>query len=154
MDRRLAEIDAAWSRLEAAAAKAEGRSIAGLFPGEPDRLSRLSVSAAGLDLDLSKQPWSLADLDACVDLARAAGLEAARAALFSGGIVNRSEGRPALHMALRAAKGAGFSAAGQPVSGEVEATREQMGAFAAKIRAGDTRAIVHIGIGGSDLGPR
>jgi glucose-6-phosphate isomerase len=162
MDLRLPETDAAWSRLEAAASKAQGRRIAGLFGEEPDRLQRLGVSAAGLDLDLSKQPWSLADLDAALDLARAAGLERAREALFTGEVVNRSEGRPALHMALRAPDGADFRAAGEPVSRDVAATRAKMRDFAQQVRTGVVRgatgrpfrAIVHIGIGGSDLGPR
>jgi glucose-6-phosphate isomerase len=154
MDRRLSELDTAWSRLDTAGAAAKDRRIEALFDAEPDRLARLGVSAAGLDLDLSKQPWSLADLDAALDLARAADVEGRRAALFAGEIVNASEGRPALHMALRAPRGADFRAAGQPVSGEVDATRARMKAFADQVRSGPTRAVVHIGIGGSDLGPR
>jgi glucose-6-phosphate isomerase len=162
MDTRTPDIEAAWDRLDAAAAEAKRRRIESLFAAEPDRLERLGVSAAGLDLDLSKQPWSLADLDVCLDLARAAGLERAREGLFAGEIVNRSEGRPALHMALRAPDGADYRAPGQAVSREVEATRAQMRDFAGKVRAGIVRGatgkpfrtIVHIGIGGSDLGPR
>jgi len=162
MDTRTPDIDAAWGRLDAAAAAAKTRRVESLFAVEPDRLERLGVSAAGLDLDLSKQPWSLADLEASLDLARAAGLERAREALFAGEIVNRSEGRPALHMALRARDGADYSAPGQPVSREVETTRAQMRDFARQVRDGGVRgaagkpirAIVHIGIGGSDLGPR
>jgi len=154
MDARLSEIERAWTRLEHAGAAARSRRIVDLFKAEPDRLTRLSLSAAGLDLDLSKEPWSLADVDAGLDLARAAGIEAARDRLFAGEIVNRSEGRPALHMALRAPKGADYRADGQPVSAEVDATRAKIDAFARKVRSGPTRAIVHIGIGGSDLGPR
>ena len=156
------QIDAAWAALAKAADAARDRRIAGLFDAEPHRLSRLGVAAAGLDLDLSKQPWSLADLDAALRLARAAGVEAARDALLAGEIVNRSEGRPALHPALRAPPGADFHAAGQPVSADVDATRAAMAAFAADIASGRRKgatsqpftAILHIGIGGSDLGPR
>ena len=152
--------DAAWATFEAAARSA-GR-IAALFDAEPDRLQRLTVEGAGLYLDLTKHPLSAAGLAAALDLARAAGLEAARAALFGGEIVNASEGRPALHMALRAADGADYRAAGAPVSGEVEAARGRMEAFAEGVRSGAIRgatgrafrAVVHIGIGGSDLGPR
>jgi glucose-6-phosphate isomerase len=162
MDRPLTEIDAAWSRLEAAAAGARSRRIAGLFDAEPERLARLSLSAAGLDLDLSKEPWSLDDLETALALARAADVETARGRLFAGDVVNASEGRPALHMALRAADGAAFKAAGKLVSAEVEATRQQIRQFAHEIRDGVRKAaggkrfrsIVHIGIGGSDLGPR
>ena len=66
----------AWTAFESAARSAKGRRIAGLFAAEPDRLGRLTLDAAGLYLDLSKQPWSLADLDAALALARDAGVEA------------------------------------------------------------------------------
>ncbi|WP_309093206.1 glucose-6-phosphate isomerase [Phenylobacterium sp.] len=136
--------------------------MASLFDAEPDRLSRLTLQAAGLFLDLSKQPWDAAGVAAALDLARAAGIEAARDRLFGGEVVNASENRPALHMALRAPDGADFKADGVPVSREVEATRAAMRDFAEAVRSGRKvgatgkpfRAIVHIGIGGSDLGPR
>jgi glucose-6-phosphate isomerase len=158
----VSEVDAAWAALHAAAERARVRRIAGLFAAEPGRLARLTLDAAGLTLDLSKQPWSLQDLAEALDLARAAGVEAARARLFSGEIVNASEQRPALHVALRAPAGAGLRAAGVEVSPEVEATRQAMRRFADGVRSGALRgatgrpfrAILHIGIGGSDLGPR
>jgi glucose-6-phosphate isomerase len=153
---------AAWAALDAAAEAARERRILDLFAAEPDRLSHMALEAAGLELDLSKQPWSLDDVAVMLDLARAAGVEQAREALLAGEIVNASEGRAALHMALRAPDGADFRADGAPVSGEVEATRAAMRAFADAVRSGQKRgatgkpfrAIVHIGIGGSDLGPR
>ncbi|HEX7759818.1 MAG TPA: glucose-6-phosphate isomerase [Caulobacteraceae bacterium] len=154
------DLDTAWTRFEEAA-RAAG-PIAALFEAEPDRLQHLTLEGAGLRLDLSKQPLSAAGLSAGLALAETAGLEAARAALFGGQIVNASEGRPALHMALRAADGADYRAAGKPVSGEVEAARAAMKAFAEGVRSGAItgatgkpfRAVAHIGIGGSDLGPR
>ena len=97
-----------------------------------------------------------------LDLARAADVEGARARLFGGEAVNGSEGRAALHMALRAPAGADFKALGEPVSAEVEATRQAVFDFARAVgsgaRKGATgkviRSLVHIGIGGSDFGPR
>lgn len=158
----MSDLDAAWRRLRAAGAAAAARSIASLFEAEPDRLDRLSLQAAGLYLDLSKQPWSAKDLALALDLAQAAGVEAARERLFAGETANPSEGRAALHMALRAPRGADFAAQGEPVSREVEATRAAMADFARAIGGGERRgatdkpfkAIVHIGIGGSDFGPR
>jgi glucose-6-phosphate isomerase len=154
--------ETAWAKLRAAGEAARDRSIAGLFEAEPDRLATFAVKAAGLRLDLSKQPWSKADLAAALELAGAADLEGARGRLFAGEPINASENRPVLHMALRAARGADFRAAGVPVSGEVDASRAAMAAFAAEVRSGVRKgctgqpfeAIVHIGIGGSDLGPR
>ena len=158
----MSALDAAWSRLEAAGSAARARRIADLFVAEPDRLARLSLTAAGLDIDLSKQPWSLDDLAACLDLARTAGVEAARGRQFAGEVVNASEGRAALHMALRAPSGSAFMAQGEPVSAEIDAMRQRMAAFALAIRSGARkgatgqpfRAVVHVGIGGSDFGPR
>jgi glucose-6-phosphate isomerase len=158
----LSELDAAWATLKSAAAQARDRHIADLFAAEPQRLERLSVEAAGLSLDLTKQPWSLSDLQSAIELARISGVESARGRMFAGEVINRSEGRPVLHAALRAPEGADFHAAGQPVSRDVDATRAAMRDFAAAIRSGQRagatgqpfRAIVHIGIGGSDLGPR
>jgi glucose-6-phosphate isomerase len=82
--------------------------------------------------------------------------------LFAGEPINASENRAVLHPALRAPDGSDFKAAGEPVSKGVEATRRAMRAFADAIGSGALKgatgkpfkAIVHIGIGGSDLGPR
>jgi glucose-6-phosphate isomerase len=158
----MADIDAAWKALDQEAAAARGRRIVELFEVEPERLERMVVEAAGLRLDLSKQPWSLKGLEAALALAEAAGLEARRTALFSGEPINTSEDRAVLHPALRASPGAAFRAKGEPVSGEVEAMRAKMRGFSEAVRAGvlcsgsgrPYRAVVHIGIGGSDLGPR
>ncbi|WP_374535057.1 glucose-6-phosphate isomerase [Phenylobacterium sp.] len=158
----MTDLAAAWTQLEIAAQAARERRIEDLFQAEPQRLGRLVVEAPQLRLDLSKQPWSLADFAAAVELARAGGVEAARDRQFAGETVNPSEGRAALHMALRAPKGSDFKAAGEPVSAEVDATRAAMAALAAAVRSGEKRgaagkpftAIVHIGIGGSDFGPR
>ncbi|MFN3520913.1 MAG: glucose-6-phosphate isomerase [Phenylobacterium sp.] len=158
----MTDLSAAWSRLEAAAKGAEGRSIAGLFEAEPDRVPSMSFEAAGLHIDLSKQPWSAADRALAVELARAAGVEGARDRLFAGEEVNASEHRAVLHPALRAPAGSRFAALGAPVSGAVEETRAAIRAFAEAVRSGTRRgatgerftAVLHIGIGGSDLGPR
>lgn len=156
------EREAAWAQLDGAAESAAGVRLAGLFEAEPDRLSRLTLDAAGLHLDLSKQSWTAEGLDACLALARASGVEAARARLFAGETVNPSEGRAALHPALRAPFGAAFDVHGEPVSQSVEAGRAAMRRLCDEIAEGAARgssgqpfrAIVHIGIGGSDLGPR
>ena len=158
----MTDTTAAWRALTGAAQAAAARPISSLFEAEPDRLDRLVLEAAGLVLDLSKQPWDEAGVQAALALVRAAEVEAARGRLFAGEIVNASEQRPALHMALRAPDGADFRAAGAPVSREVEATRGRMRVFAEAVRSGRKtgatgkpfRSIVHIGIGGSDLGPR
>ncbi|GAA0870373.1 glucose-6-phosphate isomerase [Brevundimonas basaltis] len=148
--------------LRAVARKDAGTRIAHQFAVDPKRVERMGVEAAGLYLDLSKQSWTAEGFEAALDLARACDIEGRRAALFGGEAVNNTEGRAVLHPALRAADDADFRALGEPVSEEVAATRREMARFAADIGSGAETsgakqpfsAIVHIGIGGSDLGPR
>ena len=155
-------LDLAWTRFDRAAERDSGVRIEDLFTIEPARLQRMSVAAAGVTLDLSKQAWTADGMQACLELAAVAGVEAQRARLFGGEAVNASEDRAVLPPALRAGAAAKFSAKGEPVSEAVRAGREKMKALADGVRAGAIRgatgqpfkALVHIGIGGSDLGPR
>ncbi|MBU2230914.1 MAG: glucose-6-phosphate isomerase, partial [Alphaproteobacteria bacterium] len=154
--------DDAWTTFDRTAAEAGATRIDQQFAADPDRLARMSVEAAGLYLDLSKQSWTKAGFEACLDLARACDVEGRRAALFAGEAVNLTEGRAVLHPALRAPAGADFKALGEPVSAEVDAVRADMKTYADAVRSGAEagatgkkfEAIVHVGIGGSDLGPR
>jgi glucose-6-phosphate isomerase len=133
-----------------------------MFTNEPDRLDRLTVDAAGLRLDFSKQAWTGEGLDAALALAQTAGVKAARERMFAGDAINTSENRAVLHVALRAPDGSSFAAAGKPVSAEIDAMRRRIAAFAEGVRSGQIRgatgeqikSVLHIGIGGSDLGPR
>ena len=158
----MSDLDAAWTRLETAAKAAGEKRIVEFFDTEPQRLETLTLDVAGLHLDLSKQAWDEAGLEAALDLAHAAGVEAARARMLGGEAINSSEGRAVLHVALRAKSNADIKAQGVPVMAEVEAVRERMKAFSEAVRSGAIKgatgkpfkAILHIGIGGSDLGPR
>ncbi|MBL3676272.1 MAG: glucose-6-phosphate isomerase [Alphaproteobacteria bacterium] len=113
------------------------------FAQDPCRAARYAVGAAGLYVDYSKNLVDDEALAALAETALAAGVPAARESLFAGGAVNASEGRPALHTALR-------EAAPRP---EVAQTLGQMERIAGAWR-GQVRDVVHIGIGGSILGPR
>ncbi|VTO20219.1 glucose-6-phosphate isomerase [Brevundimonas vancanneytii] len=153
---------AAWAELEAAARRDADARIPDQFTADPDRLARLTLDVAGLHIDLSKQSWTHAGLKAALDLARACDVEGRRAALFNGEAVNLTEGRAVLHPALRAPDGADFHVLEEPVSAEVEAVRAEMKAYAEALRSGNEtgasgrpfKTVLHIGIGGSDLGPR
>lgn len=158
----MADLDAAWTRLEDAAKAAGEKRIVEMFDAEPGRLAALTLNVAGLHIDLSKQAWDEAGLEAALDLAHAADVEGARARMLGGEAINGSEGRAVLHTALRAAQDADIKAGGVAVMAEVEAVRARMKAFAQAVRSGEIKgatgkpfkAILHIGIGGSDLGPR
>ncbi|MEM7729251.1 MAG: glucose-6-phosphate isomerase [Pseudomonadota bacterium] len=123
-------------------------SIAKLFEVEPDRLDQMALRVGLLRADFSKQRISVSDLEALLSLARSADVEGWREKLFAGEPINESEGRAVLHTALRGVGGAA-------VAEEVAAMRKRIADFATDLRAsGRFDDIVHIGIGGSDLGPR
>ena len=124
-------------------------NIASLFHSEPNRLSRFVMREGPLRADFSKQALDAKALEALLTMAAKCDLEEWRAKLFSGERVNTSEDRAVLHMALR---GVGGTPENQT---EVAEMRERMADYANAIRSkGKFKNIVHIGIGGSDLGPR
>jgi glucose-6-phosphate isomerase len=107
-------------------------------------------------IDFSKNRITDETLTLLVRLARQAGVEARRDAMFAGDVVNPTECRAALHTALRASDSAA------PHAATVAREREKMSHFAGEVRSGAwtgasgkrIRHIVNIGIGGSDLGPK
>jgi glucose-6-phosphate isomerase len=120
-----------------------------LFEEEPDRLSRLSFELGGIYFDWSKTHLDQSVLGESFDRAERMGFAAARDALFAGEVVNLSERRPATHIAER----------GSGAPDEVDlatARRQRMRALVDAIEAGAfgvLTGILHIGIGGSLLGP-
>ena len=156
------EQTADWTAFDAAAVADADLRIVDQFAADPQRLTRMSVEAAGLYLDLSKQSWSRRAFETCIELAYDAGIKTAITRFFAGEAINSTEGRAVLHPALRARADGEYEALGEPVSAEVDAVRAEMAAYATAVRSGiETGAtgkafktIVHIGIGGSDLGPR
>nr|WP_295079744.1 glucose-6-phosphate isomerase [uncultured Roseateles sp.] len=114
------------------------------------RFADWSFQAPEVFADLSKNRIDAATLDLLLQLARDVGLESQREALFAGAPINLTEGRAVLHTALRAPAGQGL------FSDEVQSSLAAMLAFAESVRAQAKSGItdvVHIGIGGSDLGP-
>jgi glucose-6-phosphate isomerase len=122
----------------------------------PTRAERFAFSGGGLGADFSKNRITDATLKLLVQLAREAGVEARRDAMFAGEIVNPTEGRAALHTALRA------SEPDAPYHAQIVAEKAKMAKFADAVRSGAwtgytgkrIRHVVNIGIGGSDLGPK
>ena len=124
-------------------------NIADLFAADPDRMSRFVLREGPLRADFSKQALDKKGLEALLSMAAKCDLEEWRAKLFAGERVNTSEDRAVLHMALR---GVGGTPENQK---EIAEMRAHMASYAAAVRAeGKFKNIVHIGIGGSDLGPR
>lgn len=147
-------ISAAWTRL----ADIPHATLAELFSGDEERARRYSQriefdvpghGGNGMLLDWSKTHLQDSLLDAFEQLAEATGFGTAREALFGGGIVNPTEGRPATHGAMR---GSGTPADTE----EAEALLARMGMLVEAIHQGalgEIGHLIHIGIGGSALGP-
>ncbi len=159
-------LHAAWTRLADLAARPHSRHIRALFAAGPARASRFSASFEDLTLDFSKSSIDAHALTALLELANAAGLQDFRHRLFAGEVVNPTEGRAAMHMALRSHADAGMRAALpggiDDASGLAAAERARMQAFVEQVLGGAVRGatgqtfdtVLNIGIGGSDLGPR
>jgi glucose-6-phosphate isomerase len=151
----------AWKALAAHHKKIKGLHLRELFATDPKRGERLSVAAAGLFLDYSKNRVTEKTLDLLLKLADECDLKSRLKAMFSGEKINLTENRAVLHVALRAPRGARILVDGKNVVPEVHAVLEKMAAFARRIRSGEwkghtgksIRNVVNIGIGGSDLGP-
>jgi len=142
-----------FKKLEALAEQAV--SIVDLFKVEPKRLDTFVMRQGPLRADFSKQAISESVRMALLSLAADCDLDEWRAKLFAGDKVNTSEDRAVLHMALRGVGGS------PKVQTQVAKMRTRMRDFAESTRAAKNKtgkrkykAIVHIGIGGSDLGPR
>ncbi len=146
----------AWGRLAGLANQAPRTQLATLLR-DHGRCRAMRCTAAGALFDFSRQPVDLEILEALLELAGERHWQTRREALFAGEPVNTTEGVPALHTALRAPAEDQPEAAAQAVP----ATRQRLMAFAESIRNGQRtghsgrafQRVVHIGIGGSQLGP-
>ena len=151
----------AWRAVEREGERLGGLSLRRLFEHDPERFASFSFAHEDLLVDLSKEKIDRGALDALLALARASELPARREALFTGEQVNSTEGRAALHMALRGGTDEDAAVDGVAVRREVEAVRESFLGFAEDVRCGRRGArdggpftdVLHIGIGGSHLGP-
>jgi glucose-6-phosphate isomerase len=150
-----------WDALDEHAASLDRVHLRELFAGDPTRAERLTCEAAGWYVDFSKHRATDETLRLLEALARARDVPGRLAAQLAGEAVNTTEGRPALHTALRAPEGTVVKVDGVDVVRLVHGVLRRMAAFADAVRSGEwrghtgrpIRAVVNIGIGGSDLGP-
>jgi len=135
-------------------------TLEGLWKEDPARGDALTFQCAGIAVDFSKQRIDPHAVRLLTELARERDVPACIATLFAGEKVNITEGRPALHMALRGDER--VSVDGQDIYPEVQRNRERMRVFAEAVREGQWRGatgekfthVLALGIGGSALGPR
>jgi len=138
------------------------RHIKDMFRDDPERFSRFSVRFEDMLVDYSKNLIDERTMKLLFGLAEEAGLKDAIEAMFTGKRINETEGRPVLHIALRNRSNTPIHVDGRDVMPDVKRVLSQMEAFSDAILSGTwkgytgerIRDIVHIGIGGSGLGPQ
>jgi glucose-6-phosphate isomerase len=151
----------AWAELQAHFEQIRGTHLRELFAADPERGERLRAEGAGLYLDLSKNRVNDETLLLLGALADQRGVVERREAMFAGEHINVSEDRAVLHVALRMPRERSLVVDGVDVVKQVHETLDRMAAFCERVRSGEwrghtgkpIRAVVNIGIGGSDLGP-
>ena len=132
-----------------------------LFAQDADRFKKFSLSFEQLLFDYSKNIITGKTLHLLLQLAEECKLKEAIEHMFSGDLINETEGRSVLHTALRNFSGKPVISEGQDVMPAVHKVQAQMKAFCEAVHSGQWKGysgkkikyIVNIGIGGSDLGP-
>ncbi len=150
-----------WAALAQHHTALAGTHLRELFAADPGRAEALTAQGADLVLDYSKHRITRDTVPLLTALARAAGLPERTTAMFAGEHINTSEDRAVLHTALRAPRASALAVDGQDIATDVHAVLDRMGEFTDAVRSGAwtghtgerIRAVVNIGIGGSDLGP-
>ncbi|WP_019604802.1 glucose-6-phosphate isomerase [Teredinibacter turnerae] len=157
MQKKLSDLFSNWDQLNTAANEWQNRTLAEAFQQDTNRAARFSVTAAGLQLDYSKNHVDENTLSHLVAAAEKADLSGAIKRLMRGDHVNNTEDRPALHSALRY-----LGEASTEEEKAVAATLDKMAGLIESVHSGEWKGytgekitdVVNIGIGGSDLGPR
>ena len=151
-----------WQELKAHHAAIADQHLRDLFAADPGRFAKFSRRFGDLLVDFSKHRITEESLGLLMELARQAQVPAWVERMFNGEVINHTERRSVLHIALRNRSNRPITVDGQDVMPGVNAVLEHMRKFSDQIRRdkwrGHTgkriRDVVNIGIGGSDLGPK
>lgn len=150
-----------WAALQRHFLDIGSRHLREFFAEDQLRGETFIAEAAGLYLDFSKQRINEKTLSLLSHLASACGVPERIEAMFRGDLINVTERRAVLHTALRAPLSEKIFVNGNAVESDVHAVLGRMAVFCERVRDGSwkghsgrrIRAIINIGIGGSDLGP-
>jgi glucose-6-phosphate isomerase len=150
-----------WPKLNDHFADISNVQMKDLFAEDPDRFEHFHARFNDILVDYSKNRITGKTFNLLLELARETGVKEAVAGMFGGDILNETENRPVLHIALRNRTNSVIKVNGHDVMPRINEVLQKMGHFSDKIRSGEWRgytgkkitAIVNIGIGGSDLGP-
>ena len=151
----------AWRNLSDHFQKMKNVQMKDLFAADPRRFEKFSLRFQDILVDFSKNRISPETMKLLFALADEVDLRDAVEKMFTGDPINETEGRAVLHVALRNRSNIPIYAEGRDVMPEVNAVLEKMRTFSEKVISGEWKGysgkrmsdLVHIGIGGSDLGP-
>lgn len=152
----------AWQALESHAEAMRRQHLRQLFAADPQRFEQFSLRHENLLLDFSKQRVSRETLQLLHTLAQERDVYGWRQRMLAGDPINQTEGRAALHIALRAAADDILPHSGTNQVPLVHAVLARLRQLCEAVHSGRWHGysgeritdIVNIGIGGSDLGPR
>ena len=141
--------------------KLSGSHLKDLFKTDKHRFEKFSLQFEDILLDYSKNRINDETLALLVQCAKECRVNDAIAAMFSGEVINMTEGRPVLHVALRNQSNTPIYVEGKDVMPDVNAVLKHMEEFSNAVISGTWTGytgkaitdVVNIGIGGSDLGP-
>jgi glucose-6-phosphate isomerase len=135
--------------------------IKSLFSENLTRFNEFSIQLNDILLDYSKNRLDKETIKLLLDLAKDCNVPQGIKAMFNGDVINTTEERSVLHVALRNRSNKPVLVGGVDVMPSVNGVLTRMKSFSDKVRSGEWKGytgksitdVVNIGIGGSDLGP-
>jgi len=140
------------SQLRALGERASQQRIDQLIASDPARVADFTVDVGAISANFARQRYDRASLAALFVILEAKDARGAMRRLFDGEPINVTEGRAALHTALRS--DLSVAAAARNAHAQAATVRRDMARLVEAIRASGATDVVSVGIGGSDLGPR
>lgn len=150
-----------WKSLKEHYSKQKEQHLKDLFAQDSNRAVDFTLQWQDFLVDFSKNRITKETLGHLLSLAEEIDLKDAIEKYFSGDLINQTEGRAVLHTALRTPAGKSVVVNGKNVVPEVQEVKAHIREFSDAIISGKKKgysgkafkAVVNIGIGGSDLGP-
>ena len=143
-----------WKALRTHQEQMRNTHLRTLFAQDERRFERFHIGIDGLLFDYSKNLITDETLKLLLGLAKECGIDNFRGQMFGGAAINTTEKRPALHVALRGSADKNLQIDGENVDAFVDSTLARIKTISEKIRSGKITDVIHLGIGGSELGPR
>src|SRR5258706_2435896 len=151
----------AWQKLTLAFLNMQAVHMRELFAEDDQRFEKFHLKFEDILVDYSKNLITKEVMDALIELAHQSDLPDAIKMMFDGAMINQTEQRSVLHVALRNRSNSAINVGGKDVMPEVNRVLDQMKNFSSRLLSGEWKGytgkaitdIVNLGIGGSDLGP-